>query len=142
MKWNEISTPRDLETLMATFGRFHDSCIKELKYISGAFVSSDLNINPINSVRKVRVIFQRQYKAPTAIEMEFLGLLNLNLSPVDENFTCELQGAAMFISSDKIYWYDCDEIENPTEEYNGTWICAGKTRWRIADEYIGNEEIY
>lgn len=142
MIWNELNTLIDLENLMTIFGGFHDSCIKELKYISGAFVGSDLCMNPINSIRAVNIIFQRQYKDPMVIEMEFTGLINLTLTPTDENFTCELHGASMFINDGKIYWYDSDSIENTVESYNGTWICANRIRWRIADEYIGNKEIY
>jgi hypothetical protein len=140
--WNEINTLVDLETFMTKFGGFHDSCIKELKYISGAFVSSDLSMNPINSTRTVKIIIQRQYKDPMAVEMEFAGLQNLVLAPADENFTCELEGASMFINDGKVYWYDSDSVENPIEGYDGTWICANRVRWRNADEYMGSKEIY
>ena len=142
MRWNKINTLIDLENFMTIFGSFHDSCIKELKYISGAFVSTDLGMNPINNTRSLKIIFQRQYKNPTTIEIEFAELSNLILSPVNSNFTCELQGASMFIKEGKIYWYDCDEIENPIDGYEGTCICANSVKWRYADEYTGNKEIY
>ena len=140
--WNELLNQIDINGLMNTFGGFHDSCIKELKYISGAFVGLDLCMNPINYARTVKVIFQRQCKNPMVIEIEFTGLLNLALTPVDESITCELEGASMFISDGKIYWYDSDSVESSIEGHNGTWICANSVRWRVADEYIGNKEIY
>ena len=140
--WNEINTSLSLENFMTTFGWFHDSCIKELKYISGAYVDINLCMNPINSMRTVKVIFQRQYKEPMVVEVEFSDLINLVLYPVDEKATCDLHGASMFIKDGKIYWYDTDHIDSPTNKHNGTWICANKVRWRIVDEYIGEEEIY
>jgi len=140
--WHELLNQGDIATLMDIFGGFHDSCIKELKYVSGAFVNPDLSMHPINSERTVKIIFQRQYKAPVAIEIEFIGLIKLSLVPENEMFTCELHGVSIFIDNDKIYWYDSDFINAPAENYDSNWICADKIRWRITDEYIGNREIY
>lgn len=38
---------------------------------------------------------------------------------------------------------DCGGLsEADLENYTGTMICASKVRWRVADEYIGQKEIY
>ena len=42
--WNEIATQEDLASFMDTMCFFHDSCLKELKYISGAYVNEKLGI--------------------------------------------------------------------------------------------------
>lgn len=140
--WNEINTEQELHDFLELYGGFHDSCLKELRYISGAFVNQNLGMHPINDQRKLYIVFQRQYEKFTVIEMEFSGLLKLNLCPNDESYTCEILDAPMFFEDGKIYWGDSDWFKEERERYEGTWLCAEKVRWRNADEYIGSKEIY
>ena len=98
---------------------------------------------PINNRRILSVIIQRQFKNPSVIEMQFMGLKYLRLFPNDENYTSEILDATMIIKEDRIYWCDCGGLsEKDIESYTGTTICASKVRWRAADEYIGPNEIY
>jgi len=141
--WNEITSQKDLKNFMDLFGGFHDSCIKEFKYVSGAYVSKNSSMHPINNKNILKIIFQRQYNNPISIEMEFIGLLQLKVFPVDDNYTCEILDATMIFNDDCIYWYDSDGLtEIDKNDYKGTLICSSKVRWRIADEYIGKEEAY
>lgn len=141
--WNEITNENDLKSFMDMCGGFHDSCIKELKYISGAYVSEDLSMHPINDRRFLKLIFQRQFKNPSAIEMEFIGLKYLKMYPNDENYTCEILDATMILKEDCIFWCDCGGLsEDDLKNYEGTLICAAKVRWRAADEYIGPKEVF
>lgn len=141
--WNEIMNEKDLTNFMDSLYRFHDSCIKELKYISGSYVREDLGMHPINDQRVLKLIIQRQFKNPATIEMEFIGLKRLCMSPADENFTCEIFGATMILKDDCIYWCDWENLsEDDLDDYNGTLICASRVRWRPADEYIGPKEVY
>lgn len=141
--WNDILCQYDLEKFLKLFGSFHDSCIKELKYTSGAFVNQNLSIYPINDQRNLKIIFQRQISNPSVIEMEFMGLIRLNMYPVNENYTCEIFDATMILSEDGVCWYDCEKLtEKDLSDYNGTLICASKVRWRVAEEHIGQTEIY
>lgn len=141
--WNDIANENDLKNFMDAMYGFHDSCIKEIKYISGAYVNEKLSMSPVNSQRILSVIIQRQFEDPSAIEMQFAGLKYLNLFPNDENYTCEILDATMIIKEDRIYWCDCGGLsEKDIESYTGTTICASKARWRAADEYLGAKEIY
>lgn len=141
--WNNIVSSYDIEKLMNTMCFFHDSCIKEMKYLSGAYVENDLSMYPINDQRVLRVIVQRQYKDPSAIEMEFIGLKSLKLAPTDEDYTCEILDATMIISNDSVYWCDCGGLlEKDCADYEGTVICASRVRWRAMDIYIGKNEVY
>ena len=54
--WHEISDNQDAKALMAAVGGFHDSCVKEIHYISGACVPGDLGMWPLNSRRSLRVL--------------------------------------------------------------------------------------
>ena len=86
--WNEIIDDNDLRNFMERVGYFHDSCIKELKYLSGAYVNEELSMYPINDRRVLNVIIQCQFEDFSMIEMEFEGLKYLKLFPVDDKYTC------------------------------------------------------
>lgn len=139
--WNNICNKNDLEGLMNSFGNFHDSCIKEFKYVSGAYVSKNLSMQPINMERRPRVIFQRQDTNPSAIEIEFIGLNHMCIYPVNGEYTCEILSAAMKFYEEKIYWYDGENDINRNDD-KGTVICSTSARWRAVDEYIGSDEVY
>ena len=141
--WNEIVNEKDLKSFMDTMHGFHDSCLKELKYISGAYVNEKLSMFPVNKQRILSMIIQRQFEKPSVIEMQFVGLKYLRLSPNDENYTCEIFDATMLLKEDCVYWCDCGGVSvKDIESYAGTTICASKARWRAADEYLGAKEIY
>ena len=140
--WNEISTEQELNEFLDLFGGFHDCCLKELRYISGAYVESNLSMYPVNELRNLYIIFQRQNKNDTVIEMEFSGLVKLNLHPNDENYTCEILDTSMFFEDGLVYWGDSNWFEVKREQYDGTWLCAKKAKWRIASKYIGNDNVY
>lgn len=141
MNWNELKTQKDINKLLDLFGYFHDACLKELKYISGEYVAENLSMNPINTQRKLSVIFQRQYQSPSVIEMVFEGLIKLNLEPNDENCDGIIYGAYMGIRNDLIYWADNEDFSFD-EPGSCTWIVANKAKWRFAGEYIGKIEAY
>jgi len=141
--WNNINDCEDLNVFMEKVDYFHDSCIKELKYLSGAYVDKDLSMYPINDRRVLNIIIQRQFENISMIEMEFEGLKYLKLFPTDSTYTCEILDSTMFIKDDCIYWCDCARVEERNlEEYGGTIICASKLRWRVIDECMGQNEFY
>lgn len=140
--WNEINSNEDLSNFMDMHYGFHDSCLKELKYISGAYANEKF-MHPINDSRILNVIFQGRFKNCDVIEMKFIGLKYLRLFPNDENYTSEILDATMIMKNDCIFWCDCGGLsEADLETYKGTTICASTVRWRAADEYIGQEEVY
>lgn len=61
---------------------FHDSCVKEMSYISGAYVDDSLSMYPLNDRRILRVVIQRQFDENSMIEMEFQGF------KVPQAFSC------------------------------------------------------
>lgn len=141
--WNEIANEKDLKSFMDTMYCFHDCCLKEIKYLSGAYVDEQLSMFPVNSQRILNMIIQRQFENPTVVEMQFVGLKYLKLSPNDENRTCEILDATMILKDDCVCWCDCGGLsEKDMESYTGTIICASKVQWRAVDEYIGTKEIY
>ena len=141
--WNEISTNDEILQFMENMCYFHDSCIKEISYISGAYVTNKLSMYPLNNRRVLRVVIQRQHEKNSMIEMEFQGLVVLKLFPIDENYTCEILEATMIMKDGDIYWCDCGGLsEADLVDYEGTLICASKLRWRSIENHMGEEEFY
>ena len=108
--WIEIVDEKDLKKFMENVEFFHDSCIKEIKYLSGAYVNENLSMYAVNDQRILSVIIQRQYKNNSMFEMEFRGLKYLRLFPIDDQYTCEILDSTMIIKEDCIYWCDCGEM--------------------------------
>ncbi len=133
--WHEISNAGELSCFMEEMDFFHDSCVKEMKYVSGAYVESNLSMKPINDKRILKVLIERQYEKLTAIEPEFEGLQYLKLFPVGCEYSCEISDSSAFFENGYIYWCDCGDLtKNDLENYNGTVICASKLRWRAVEK--------
>ena len=49
--WNEIINNKTLKEFNEKLSYFHDSCIKEIHYLSGAYVDERLDMYPINDCR-------------------------------------------------------------------------------------------
>lgn len=129
MQWNYLHSQQDIDKFMSSINRFHDSCLKELNYISGAYVDENLDMCPINSQRCLDVVFQTQLDAIPEFAIRFEGLKYLKLIPCDESYTCEIFGANMFLKDDMICWYDSEELYNNADCY-GMVIYATKAKWR------------
>ena len=141
--WNEIKDSKDIKEFMERVIYFHDSCIKEIKYLSGAYVQENLAMRPINESRILSVIFQRQFEDISMIELQFEGIDYLKLFPNNENYTCEILDSAMFIFNNRIYWADSEDVSPDNfESYDGTLICASKLRWRAINGCMGDKEFF
>ena len=141
--WEIISSNNEILQFMESVYYFHYSCIKEISYISGAYVDENLSMYPINDRRVLRVVIQRQFENDPIIEMEFQGLKYLKLFPADERYTCEILDSTMIIKDGNIYWCDCGGLsEADLDDYAGTLICASKLRWRSVENHLGGKEFY
>ena len=141
--WKIIDDNDSIMQFMESMCYFHDSCIKEMSYISGAYVSDTLSMLPINTQRILRVVIQRQYEENSMIELEFQGLKKLQLLPNDENYTCEILDASLLMKDGCFYWCDCVYLsESDLDTYDGTLICASALRWRPIKNHMGEKEFY
>ena len=129
-EWTEIRDEDSLKEFMERVTFFHDSCIKEMHYLSGAYVNENLDMYPVNDRRILRVIIQRQYEEDPMIEMEFQGLKYLKLFPADERYTCEIIDSTIILKEDYIIWSDCEDKIDLEDGDTGTLVCASKLRWR------------
>ncbi|MBQ3519727.1 MAG: hypothetical protein IJA31_10460 [Clostridia bacterium] len=141
--WHEILTQEDIESFMKRMLHFHDSCIKEMRYVSGASVGENLGMFPVNDRRELRMIIQRQFAEDSAIEMVFGGLKHMKLTPLDEEYTCEILGASMGIKDGFLYW--CNE-EDPSvcsaDDDCAILIYAKTLQWRTLENAMGDADFY
>ena len=140
-KWNEIRDEDSLKEFMEKVSFFHDSCIKEMHYLSGAYVNENMDMYPVNDRRILRVIIQRQYEEDSMIEMEFQGLKYLKLFPADEHYTCEILGSNIILKEDRVIWSDCEDKTDLEDGDTGTLVCASKLRWRPISGCMGEKEF-
>ncbi len=141
--WQEILNESDLKIFMEKMNFFHDCCIKELRYISGAYINTDLTMHPLNDRRTLSVIIQRQYVQNPMIELEFEGLKFLKLFPLDDSYTCEIIEADMFFQDGYIFWGDNKNcVGNEFNDFEGILLCALKIRWRPLENCMGNSEYF
>ena len=141
--WHEIHDQAEAAAFMESVFHFHDSCLRELAYISGAYVDDDLAMRPINEQRMLRVILQRQFEDMSVIELMFTGVRYLTMAPVDEMCTCEISDATLLIQEGRAYW--CDEGGLSAEDmmtYDGTVICAEHVSWRPLPGQLGQGPFY
>ena len=71
-----------LNDFMKKINFFHDCCIKELKYSSGAYVNNRYEMYPVNDKRILNVAFQCQSEENGMFELEFQGLKYLKIITV------------------------------------------------------------
>ena len=139
LMWHSLNTQKDICDFLDIYGGFHDCCLKELHYVSGAYVNEDLSMYPVNDKRTLRVLFQSQGSSLSVVEIEFLKIYKLNLKPDSEKYTCEILDSSMFFEEGKLYWADSESFKEQRELYDGTWICAENARWRSLDGALGKE---
>ena len=101
-------------------------------------------MNP--EIVRLNLLYPMFYPVATGrirIEMQFIGLKCLKLFPIDEEYTCEKLDSTMLIKDDCIYWCDCGDVsENDFVDYEGTFVCASKLRWRSIENRMGQDDFY
>jgi hypothetical protein len=141
--WHDIISEKDIIAFMEEICYFHDSCVKEMWYLSGSFVEENGFMHPLNDSRTLRVIVQGQFKETSVIEMEFGELKYMRLFPLDCRYTSEILDSTMLQKDGYIYWCDWGDIsESALDRYEGTLICAKHLRWRSLDDALGRKPFY
>ena len=147
--WYDVNNQSDINYLMETYGGFHDSCITELRYISGADVNDNLSMGFGESLdRKLSIIFKRQWK-PVKIELLFEGMRQMNIAGWQNNYFCDIFDCYLAIHNDLvkgrddnlIVWADNSGF-NPKELYERkilsepliSYIISEKLKWRLLED--------
>ncbi|MFF2755815.1 hypothetical protein ACFVR1_19160 [Psychrobacillus sp. NPDC058041] len=144
MDWIEVKNSKDIENILKEFGWFHDSCLKELYMWTESYVDENLSMAvPIGLDMNVRILFQRQFRNPSAIELLFEGVTQFHILPSPENYDSIIYDATLIFHKGLFYWADQSDWkpENYTLETN-SWISAKSLKWRDASSWMGKQNRY
>ncbi len=123
---NKIKTEKDIELFMKKVNNFHDSCIKELKFVSGTYVDGDLSMI-MNTKPCVAIIFQRQSEVLTTFELRLEYVENICVN-TDLSASSEIYEAHLELKNNKFYWYsDLNYKMNISEV---TWFSCKTIEWQ------------
>jgi hypothetical protein len=144
-EWQVLQDQTDLDSLMNLFGWFHDSCIKELFMWTDHYVNHDLSMS-VSGDRdnRVRVLIQRQYTNPTAVELMFEEVTQIYIVPSPENYDSIIYEATFLFRDGLFYWAD-DRNWDPDgkcRHASVNWISSRKVKWRDASDWIGKTLRY
>jgi hypothetical protein len=141
-EWRALTSANDIEELMRLFGDFHDGCVHEIHAVTGHYVHDNLSMS-VGWETTVRLLIQRQFSDPSAIELRFDEVVGFRLSPPAPNYDAIIYGAAFFIRDGIYYWADNAgwKPEFP-ERGDTTWVSARKVSWRDASNWMGPDLRY
>lgn len=129
---------------MDLFGGFHDSCLKELYMSTETFVAEDLSMSmSVNLDTSVRILFQRQDRDPSAVELLFKRTTHFHIYPRGENQDSIIYGAKLVLEEGQFYWAQDEEwqIDKPFL-HPISWIAAKELHWRDVSPWLGKEQRY
>ena len=142
VEWQPVQSVADIERLMSCFGGFHDSCLREAHLWTGYFVDHDLTmVCPGSLDVGLRMLFQRQFREPSAIEMLFEEVTAFYLAPSSENYDAIIFEATLQLRPNgTFYWSDTPGgVEHAIDR---TWVAARRLSWRDATEWMGAQLRY
>ena len=142
--WKRLESQADADSLMKLFGGFHDGCLREVHIRAGNSVDSDLMMR-CRDYRDThaRLLIQRQWKDPSAIELLFEQVVTFHLLPSPENCDSIIYTAALFRREDTFYWADTSDWRpDSADRDKATWIAAKKLSWRDVSEWMGADLRY
>jgi hypothetical protein len=133
--WIEIKNQADVESLMTEFGEFHDSCLRDIYISTKDYVDEKLAIHFENKIIGT-LLFQRQFRKNTVLELKFENIDRFNFNPTPENYDGVIDCATFKKVGDLFYWADIEDWAIGDEDAH--WISASKVFWRYRPELVGN----
>lgn len=143
MSWKEVKNNEDVGNLLNTFGNFHDSCLKELYMSTGSYVDESLSMSiSVNLDTTIRILFQRQYANPSAIELLFEGVTQFCISPNPKNHDSIIYEAKILCEDDSFHWTDNIDWYPNRGISPANLISAQQLKWRDVSSWMGNRQRY
>lgn len=140
MDWKEINSENDIDDLFTTFGGFHDGVLREMHLWNDYYVDEDLSMNSGDGMLNAKVLFQRQWEKPSAIEMLFLGIYKINIISTPPNYWYMIFDATLIYKDGLYYWAEVGDWD--IGDNSVTWISSKNIRWRSVDGWLGSKLRY
>lgn len=144
MTWNALSSQSDLDALLKLFGGFHDGCLHEAHIWTEHSVDSEMRMSVSGDLdTRVRLLIQRQWRDPSAIELLFEQVVTFHLQPSAANYDSIIYEATLLHDGDTFYWAD-EGGWSPMGEARDRciWIAGKRLSWRDASRWMGPELHY
>lgn len=129
-EWREITTLAELEAFLNVVGGFHDGLVKEVHWMNQDDVRADLSMSD-DGRSDARILVQRQWSDPSAVEIVFERVWNLTLEAVgfvsDSSATMEPRPVG-FDGPPLLLALDMD----------GNKVVFERMRWRDASDWMGS----
>jgi hypothetical protein len=92
---------------------------------------------------RVRMLFQRQWRPVSAIELLFEEVVRLNVTPSPESYEGSIFTATLFHDKGMFFWAE-EAKWRPGEDDSDrvTWIAARRFSWRDASDWMGESLHY
>jgi hypothetical protein len=132
--WTEIKNDSDIETLLQLYGDFHDGCLREVHIVTRESVDSGLSMS-FDGNLTATLLFQRQYKNPTVIELKFDNVGQFNFLSPGSNYDSIIYEATFKKIGDIFYW--SSEGNWDLGDNDAVWVSGQRVYWRERPELIG-----
>ncbi|MGF9963282.1 hypothetical protein [Bacillus rhizoplanae] len=91
----------------------------------------------------VRILFQRQFENPSAIELVFEGVTQFHVIPSGENQDSIIYDATLLLQDDTFYWENMYGWTLDDNHYKDvSWIAAKGVKWRDVSSWVGKQMRY
>ncbi|AEE92445.1 hypothetical protein [Tepidanaerobacter acetatoxydans] len=140
MDWKEINSENDINDLLKTFGGFHDGVLREMHLWNDYYVDEDLRMDSGDGMLNAKVLFQRQGKEPSVIEIIFLGIDKINIVSTPPNYWYMIFDATWVYKEGLYYWAEVGDWE--IEDNSVTWLSSQNIKWRSVDGWLGSKLRY
>lgn len=140
MDWKEINSEYDIEELLTTFGGFHDGVLREMHFWNDYYVDEDLRMFSKDGMLNAKVLFQRQERNPSTIEMLFLGIDKINIVSTPPDYWYMIFDATLIYKDGLYYWAEIGNWQ--IGDNSVTWISSKYIKWRSVDNGLGSKLRY
>lgn len=132
--WKAIVSEEDIAEVMAVFGDFHDSCLRDI-YISTREYVDDRGAMYFDNKLEGSLLFQRQFKRNPVLELKFEDVEHFNFRPQDLAGSSVIYDATLMIRDGLYYWADFKGWQ--IGDNDAVWISGKKLFWRLLPGLTG-----
>lgn len=142
LMWTELITNQDIKCFLEKINYFVDSCIKEIKYVSGSYSENGKSLYAINDNRNLHILFHSISGCYPAFEVRFSKIHKLILEPCSDEQDSVIYDSTLIKKDNLFYWFDYKEEDICSFVPNGTAVIAEKVSWRPINNFLGKEDFY
>lgn len=132
--WKEITDDKDIDALVKLYGNFHDGCLREVHIVTRESVDNKLSMS-FDGRLSATLLFQRQYKNPSVIELRFDNVGQFNFNPPEPQVDSIIYDATFKKTDGLFYWASEENWE--VGGNNAVWVSGEKVFWRERPDLIG-----